>query len=797
MMWGVYPMREPPKTKRALENELESLKQRIREFELAESEHQRAPEALRKSREFFKAIIQNASDIILIVDKLGTITYASPSVERFLGYGPDELIGKSSLDLIASEDKSRAMQDFAGALQTKEVTLPNVFRVRHKNGAERIVEGFGKNLLDSPVVAGFVMNIRDITDRKRVEEALSKSEEQFRTIFDRASDGILIADAVTRKFLKGNAAICSMLGYTKEEIENLTPYDIHPPNDIGHVLDEFERQAKGEKVLAESLPVLRKDRTIFYADINSAPTTIGGIKYLVGIFRDMTEQKRARDEIAILAETGRMISSTLEIDEVYRRIAAEIGKLIFFDSLTINLFNSRQETLEVAYVSGLNLPGRRVGDSFPARGTVWEEAVRTLRGLIIQSENPEDLVDKFPRLAVSVQAGLRSVMSVPLISNGEVIGILVIRSKKPIAYTKQDLRLAEKIGIEIAGAIANAKLFTDLKKTETSLRESEGRFRSLFEQAAVGVAEIEIGTSRFVTVNRRLCEMVGRTEEEMLATTFHAITHPEDIPLDEGKRALLLAGKIRQYSREKRYLRKDGAIVWVNITISSFWKPGETPERNMIVVEDITERKKAEKQLQSTLESLRAAVNTTIQVMVSAVETRDPYTSGHQLRSADLARAIATEMRLPQEKIDAIRMAGSIHDIGKLSIPVEILSKPTKLSEIEFSLIKEHARRGFEMLKNVESPWPLAEIVYQHHERMDGSGYPRRLKGEDICIEARILTVADVVEAMASHRPYRPGLGIDAALNEVEKNRGLFYDNTVADACLRLFREKGFQLSAT
>ena len=183
--------------------------------------------------------------------------------------------------------------------------------------------------------------------------------------------------------------------------------------------------------------------------------------------------------------------------------------------------------------------------------------------------------------------------------------------------------------------------------------------------------------------------------------------------------------------------------------------------------------------------------------MVSAVEARDPYTAGHQLRSADLARAIATEMGLPPKKIEGIRMAGSIHDIGKLSIPAEILSKPTKLSEIEFSLIKEHVRRGFEMLKDVESPWPMAEIVYQHHERMDGSGYPRNLKGEEILVEARILAVADVVEAMASHRPYRPGLGIDVTLNEIEKNRGTLYDADAVDACLRLFREKGFKLGET
>jgi HD-GYP domain-containing protein (c-di-GMP phosphodiesterase class II) len=180
--------------------------------------------------------------------------------------------------------------------------------------------------------------------------------------------------------------------------------------------------------------------------------------------------------------------------------------------------------------------------------------------------------------------------------------------------------------------------------------------------------------------------------------------------------------------------------------------------------------------------------------MVSAVEARDPYTAGHQTRSANLAHGIATEMGLPQEKIEGIRIAGSIHDIGNLSIPAEILSKPSKLTNIEFSLIKEHTMKGYEILKDVEFPWPLAEIVYQHHERMDGSGYPRNLKGDDIMIEARILSVADVVEAMASHRPYRASLGIHAALDEIEKNRGILYDMNVVDACLRLFREKGFQL---
>ncbi len=222
-------------------------------------------------------------------------------------------------------------------------------------------------------------------------------------------------------------------------------------------------------------------------------------------------------------------------------------------------------------------------------------------------------------------------------------------------------------------------------------------------------------------------------------------------------------------------------------------RTAELREANAVLKADIAERKQVEEKLQNTLKSLRKSVSTTIQVLVSVIEVRDPYTAGHQRRAANLARAIAAEMGLPAGKVEGIRMAGYIHDIGKLSIPAEILSKPTKLSELEFALIKEHARSGYEILKDIESPWPLAEMVYQHHERMDGSGYPRKLQGNDIIIEARILAVADVIEAMASHRPYRPSLGIDMALVEIERNRGTIYDDAVVDAGLRLFREKGFK----
>ena len=173
---------------------------------------------------------------------------------------------------------------------------------------------------------------------------------------------------------------------------------------------------------------------------------------------------------------------------------------------------------------------------------------------------------------------------------------------------------------------------------------------------------------------------------------------------------------------------------------------------------------------------------------------RDPYTAGHQRRVARLATAIAAEMGLEESRVQGLHMAGVVHDIGKIHVPAEILSSPAKLSNAEFEIIKTHPQTGYEILKGIDFPWPVAEIVWQHHEKLDGSGYPRGLKDEEILLEARILTVADVVEAMASHRPYRPGFGIFPSLQEISRNKGKLYDEQVVEACQRLFMEKGFEL---
>jgi PAS domain S-box-containing protein len=365
--------------------------------------------------------------------------------------------------------------------------------------------------------------------------------------------------------------------------------------------------------------------------------------------------------------------------------------------------------------------------------------------------------------------------------HGEAVG-----TKKNGAKFPQELSLTAMTN---GGLICVVRDITERKQAEEQIYRANAFLDSIVENIPNMIFLKEAGNLRFVRFNRAGEDLLGYSRNDLLGKNDY-----DFFPKEQADREVLHGKEVVDIPEEPLQTRNKGERTMHTKKVPILDVNGE-PEYLLGISEDITEQKRAEEQLQQTLESLRKAVGTTIQVIASTVEARDPYTSGHQIRSADLARAIAMEMGLPQDKIDAIRMAGSIHDIGKLSIPAEILSKPTKLSEIEFSLIKEHARKGYEMLKDVESPWPLAEVIYQHHERIDGSGYPRNLKGNEIMIEARILSVADVVEAMASHRPYRPGLGIDAALNEIEKNKGIFYDNDVADACLRLFREKGFKLA--
>lgn len=252
-------------------------------------------------------------------------------------------------------------------------------------------------------------------------------------------------------------------------------------------------------------------------------------------------------------------------------------------------------------------------------------------------------------------------------------------------------------------------------------------------------------------------------------------------------------GEVQTYRVDLKIVTPTGMEKWINDCCVPI-RNEETQEvvGTLGIFSDVTERKRQEIQLKSNYDMLQRIIRGTIESIVKIVETRDPYTNGHQQRVALLACAIAEDMRLGQEQIDAIQMSSVVHDIGKINVPSEILSSPRKLTDLEYFILKNHPQVAYDILKSIEFPWPVADIVYQHHERYDGTGYPRGLKGNEIYLEARIISVADVIEAMAYHRPYRPSLSIENALEEIQQQSGVLYDPDVVAACLRLFREKNF-----
>ena len=240
---------------------------------------------------------------------------------------------------------------------------------------------------------------------------------------------------------------------------------------------------------------------------------------------------------------------------------------------------------------------------------------------------------------------------------------------------------------------------------------------------------------------------------------------------------------LRRQFRPHAYVQKGDPEQLMDTVVSAVESYGNIL-RNVKLSESLYE------ELKKSSDKIKTNINGTIHAMAMTVEMRDPYTAGHQRQVADLASAIAEKMGIPREQIDSIHLAGTIHDIGKMQVPTEILNKSGKLTKLEFDMIKTHPQAGYDILKTIEFQWPIAEFVLQHHERMDGSGYPSGLSGNEILIEARILSVADVVDAMVPHRPYRPALGIERAREEITNNRGILYDSDVVDACLSVIADK-------
>jgi PAS domain S-box-containing protein len=719
--------------------------------------------------------------------------------------------------------------------------------------------------------------------KKKAEEDLNESEENFRHSLDDSPLGIRIVTA-EGKTLYANREILNIYGCDSiEELATISHKESYTPESYAQYEIRKEKRLRGEHVPSiYEVSIVRKDGKIRHLDVFRKQVLWNGEIQFQTIYNDITERKLAEDELRISEERYRMAEAIghvgnweynlqttkfwgsdetkriygfdpealdFTIDEVENcipereRVHQALIDLIEADkpynlefeihpknSLTSRIISSVAELKRDEHGNPLLVTGGI--QDITKRKQDESARVASLKGLLESQERYKALFDHSLNLIYIMdfdgqfidansaalnmfgykREEIRSVNMNSIMHEDQLpLALEIIReiTETGIQKDPREIRLRNKGGREIyletQGSIVMSKGkpaaiqmiardITERKQMEEELRQSEEKYRTILENMQDAYFEVDLAGS-FTFCNDAMCRDFGYSREELMGMNYRQYTdHDNAKKLFQAYQKIYTSGEpIKEHVG--LIIRKDGSKRYIEGSVSLKKDSQGKPIGFKGIDRDITDRKQTEDKLLLTLESLRKAVGVTIHVLVSALEARDPYTAGHQSRVADLACAIATEMGLSQDQIEGIRLAGSIHDIGKLSVPAEILSKPTKLTNLEFLLIKEHSQTGYEMLKDVESPWPLAQIVYQHHERMDGSGYPRNLKGDEIIIEARIMAVADVVEAMASNRPYRPGLGIDAALAEIEKNKGIFYDSTVGDACLRLFREKGYQLT--
>jgi PAS domain S-box-containing protein len=321
------------------------------------------------------------------------------------------------------------------------------------------------------------------------------------------------------------------------------------------------------------------------------------------------------------------------------------------------------------------------------------------------------------------------------------------------------------------------------------LADSQEKYAAVFDHSPLPICIYALGDFGILDVNEAARRLYGYAKDELMGRDVRQLLHPDE--LTRFERAPCRVREGLQQGPIWRHVTKDGREI--HVRVSTHLMEFEGMKAQMVLAQDVTQYRLTARRARDAERKLRTALTQTIQVLLSASEQRDAYTAGHQQRVCDITVRIAREIGLSAEQIDGLRFASMIHDIGKLGIPAELLALPRKLKPEEYALVRMHSQIGYDILKDMDYPWPIQDLVLQHHERLDGSGYPNQLRGPEICLEARVIAVADAVEAMSSHRPYRAGMGLQLALEEVSAEAGTRYDADVVDACWAIHKSGELQ----
>ncbi len=740
-------MKDKNKTKEQLINELVEARRRVAEFEKLETDRKRAEKALKKREEQYQDLYDHAPDMYFSIKPDGTMTSVNQYGAEYLGYSKEELIGEPVWKIVHNDNLKRVKKQISEIFSKKLKKSALEFHKVRKDGSTIWVQGRTQLIFDEDGEPKELRVIcRDISEREKAEKALRESEKQYRTLQSNIPVGVFRTSADPGgRILSANPALAKMFGYKKPEaMSKVHVGDLYlNPDDRKMFIKTLS--SSGE-ISNYEVQLKRKDGTVFwgYLSARAIADEKGEILYFDGVLGDITERKQAKEA---LRESERRYRSLVETIQEGMCIVDTNENIIFANPWFSNILGYSQEE-----IIGMNL-----------------------RELISSEEELQKILQGSAKRKNRVSSQYETVMRR---KDGELRNIRV--SATPWINDKK----------EFQGTIGMVMDITEQKRAAEALRLSEEKYRTLIDNIQDGVFIIQDAEMKFA--NEAFARMVGYTVEEIIGMDFRELIAPEDSEMVADRYHRRQAGEDIPREYEFCMLHKDRVTrVIVNMNVGVINYRGKIA--SMGTMKDITERKRVEEELKRSFWKLQRTLEGTVNALASTVEKRDLYTAGHQRRVTQLACAIAKEMGLSEEKIEGIRVAGILHDIGKVHIAAEILNKPIKLSEIEMVLVKTHAQVGYDILKTVEFSSPVAQTVLQHHERLDGSGYPQGLSGDEILVEAKILAVADVVEAMSSHRPYRPAYSINTALEEISENRGILYAPEVVDACLIIFKERGFE----
>ncbi len=720
------------------------------------TERKQAEEELNREQRFTESLIDTAQTIILVLDTSGHIVTFNSYMEGICGYRLEEVKGKDWISIFLPKDKQAKTRDLFLRAISDIQTKGNIDEIVTKDGRIRTVEWYDKTLKDiNNNIVGLLSIGQDITERKQAEEAVRTSERRFKSIVEHISD-IFYALNTKYEMIYISPQAEKVMGYTLEEVRhNWQSYLTDNPINLAAREKTQLAMATGEKQEPYLQEFMDRHGTKRLIEINESPlkNDKGQVTGMVGAARDVTERKQAETLQA-------------ESEAKYRSLVETAGAGIVTIDLDGKFTFANARVCQWLGLTKADILGQPFAD-------------------VIHSDDMPGLIEMFLSAAAGERPG--PTFEFRIINNdGQIIWLYtnptsIIVDGKTVGFNAILIDITERKQAD--DAILRSKLLLqsvidstpdwiyvkDFQHKYLLVNKSFADSQNFAPQDMIGKADTEVFSEEMCLGNPDK-GIAGFHADDLQAFQGHVVHNPRNI-------ASWPDGSLHISDTYKIPLTDQSGQIYGALVYSR----------------DMTEQRKAEDEREFALRSLQKTMSSMISTMSRIVEMRDPYTAGHQQRVADLSGAIAREMNLNNSRIEHLVIAAKVHDIGKMYVPSDILSRPGKLSPIEFDLIKTHAQGSYDILQDLEFQQPVALMALQHHERLDGSGYPNGLKSEEILIEAKILAVADVVEAMSSHRPYRPAPGIDKALEEISYYKGTLYDRAVVDTCLQLFNAGKFE----